>query len=194
MKKSSVHLMVSMIVCSATLFLHASDIHLRTFTDFDKKLFTNDKTKQVELVYSTALIESISQEPVQIERWTLEQILYPALTRAVFKKQELHDAVWEKLLQPPKEQCKDNCNYEEKIDAAYATLKRIQHLIPNNTPYIYLSTRDLMLAVQYAAHKIERLSATEITLFVGNNENQKVRAYGQFGMLLNTYSAYEQSY
>jgi hypothetical protein len=170
------------------------------FSDFDREVFTNHETNKVELVYPTPLIASIPDNTViTIKKYDLERLVYPALTRIVYKKQSLllrHANSLDCLAETPeqKEQVKKHRETEKShsayLNQVYDTVKTgLESLSGNDTADRTITEKDFILLVQYAAYTIEHY---EIQSAVVVGDQNKLFFYDEPRHLLQKYRIHEQ--
>lgn len=182
---------------------HASDSNAQQypFSDYDRNVFTNHVTNKVELIYSTPFIESMPNEPMTVTRWELEQLIFPALTRIVFKQHDLmlrHSNSLDWLAQTP--ELRENAKryweqenaYFTQLTTARNTVEKLMPHIHDTNPNIAIPTQKVMLMVQYAARKIKYYPLEQVGIFVSADESQQLVVHGAFAQLLTKYRAYEQ--
>ncbi len=195
-------LILSLIICgfisaSSPLVIGTEGAKRYAFNNFDKTVFMNHATSEIELIYPTELIESIKPEMFAIERLQFEMLLYPALSRLVFKRHanllkscnssynpnhyaEMNPAAqlyWQK-----------NAEYASQLNSMYEKVKGMSALIDGSRD-VMLFESDLMLILQLAVYKVKRWEYGEISAVVC--EGRHVFANGSLKYILNKYAAYE---
>lgn len=197
---------LSIALLSACSSIYTSDSKPQyAFSDYDKNVFTNHVTGKVELVYPTPLVESfrLSDEPLLLTKWEVEQLAYPALTRIVFKQQALESRFCNRLSglmsigqqEEEKRVGTTEAEYRRKLAGARCEAEGLlkQHSETITTPYIKVSPRCFMLIVQYAARNIKHYAEDRVGIIVSaGDESQQVVVYGPVAALLEKYRAYEQ--
>lgn len=185
------------------LALHASDNANRyTFNDFDINVFTNPATGTIDLVYPTPFIESIAQEEeINLQKWDLETLVHAALTRVLFKQQEIlgrkqnshaHTRT-EKEKEEANRSWEQLCKHAAYLEDKYDMLKNIERSIPvQSTTSITLPTRNLMYVVQYAARSIKHWDGNQTSIRVSQDDSQELFVHYAFHALLQKYRMHEQ--
>lgn len=203
MKNTVFNILLLVGICSISTQLYASDENIKryAFNDFDRDVFTNHVTSTVELVYSTPLVESVPDNTVTLEKGQLDMLVHSALTRIVYKQQQLalrhcNDHSWLAQTVEQKEQVKkyweEQNNYNICLQKAHTRAKSLELLLPKNGRVgIDISANDFMFLVQYAAQYIEHYSF-ESAVVVDNNGSLKCFLYGEAKKILEKYHTYEQ--
>jgi hypothetical protein len=173
------------------------------FSDYDRNVFTNHETNKVELIYSTPFIESISNDPMIVNRWELDLLVLPALTRIAFKQHDLmlrHSNNLKWIVPPTLEQKEAAIRYWEQenaystqLAAVRATIEKLQTHIHDTNPNIAIPTREVMRMVQYAARKIIHHPLEQVCIVASAEMmSQQLVVHGEFAKLLTKYRTYEQ--
>jgi hypothetical protein len=203
MKNNMFSILLLVEICSIGTQLGASDegINKYTFNDFDRDIFTNHVTREVEFVYSTPLVESVPDNTVTLEKHQLDMLVHPALTRIAYKQHQLslrhcNDHSWLAQTTEQKEQVRKYWEEQNKhsvfLQKAHTRAKILEALLPkNDRPGIDISANDFMFLVQYAAQYIEHYSA-QSAIVVDNNGKFKCFLYGEAKKMLEKYRTYEQ--
>lgn len=203
MNKNMLGVVLLMSVGVGSVALHAGgDTEQYAFSDFDKNVFTNHATGKVELVYPTQLVKSVERNFITINKGDLEALIYPALTRIVYKQRQLalrrcNDHSWlaETLAQKEELKCywdKENA-HSTQLKEVYTEVKGLELLTTSSDSNIKIPTDELMLVVQYAAQKIKYWHSGTVGIIVSHgDERQQTFAYGQFAELLEKHKAHVQ--
>ncbi len=205
MKSSMFKVAFSISVVGINNASYASDASAKEyhFSDFDNNVFKNHVTRNVELFYPTPFVESVPHDPITIDKSDLRMLVYPALTRIVYKRRDMTlrhcnnpDGFAE--TQEQKEQVKKywekEGNHSLQLQRIFARAKGLEALAESEALQVTITANDLMFLIQFAARKTE-LDGISPAVVTDSEGRFKCFSYDDAtNELLKKYRGYQNSY